>query len=130
MFRQLAIIIGCLAVGEFIVWLTGITIPSSILGMLLLTALLKVGIIKLEWVETCSDFLVKNMGFFFVPPGVALMLYFDIIRAEFIPIVVATVLSTVLVLVATGWTHIITRKVLKRMKRKSTEKVQEANENE
>ena len=25
MFRQLAIIIGCLAVGEFIVWLTGIT---------------------------------------------------------------------------------------------------------
>lgn len=130
MFRQLAIIIGCLAVGEFIVWLTGITIPSSILGMLLLTTLLKVGIVKLEWVETCSDFLVKNMGFFFVPPGVALMLYFDIIRAEFIPIVVATVLSTVLVLVATGWTHILTRKVLKRMKHKSTEKAQEANENE
>lgn len=130
MFRQLAIIIGCLAVGEFIVWLTGITIPSSILGMLLLTTLLKVGIIKLEWVETCSDFLVKNMGFFFVPPGVALMLYFDIIRAEFIPIVVATVLSTVLVLVATGWTHILTRKVLKRMKHKSTEKAREANENE
>lgn len=130
MFRQLAIIIGCLAVGEFIVWLTGITIPSSILGMLLLTALLKVGIVKLEWVETCSDFLVKNMGFFFVPPGVALMLYFDIIRAEFIPIVVATVLSTVLVLVATGWTHILTRKVLKRMKHKSTEKAREANENE
>lgn len=130
MFRQLAIIIGCLAVGEFIVWLTGITIPSSILGMLLLTALLKVGIVKLEWVETCSDFLVKNMGFFFVPPGVALMLYFDIIRSEFIPIVVATVLSTVLVLVATGWTHILTRKVLKRMKHKITEKAQEANENE
>lgn len=130
MFRQLAIIIGCLAVGEFIVWLTGITIPSSILGMLLLTTLLKVGIIKLEWVKTCSDFLVKNMGFFFVPPGVALMLYFDIIRAEFIPIVVATVLSTVLVLVATGWTHILTRKVLKRMKHKSTEKAREANENE
>ena len=69
MFRQLAIIIGCLAVGEFIVWLTGITIPSSILGMLLLTFLLKVKVIKLEWVETISNFLVKNMGFFFVPPN-------------------------------------------------------------
>ena len=39
-FKQLAIIIGCLAVGELIVWLTHVPVPSSILGMLLLTALL------------------------------------------------------------------------------------------
>lgn len=116
MFRQLAIIIGCLAVGEFIVWLTGISVPSSILGMLLLTFLLKTGAIKLEWVETLSNFLVKNMGFFFVPPGVALMLYFDIIKAEILPIVLATAISTTLVLVVTGWTHIVTRKVIKRIK--------------
>ncbi len=116
MFRQLAIIIGCLAVGELIVWLTGTAIPSSILGMLLLTLLLKVKAIKLEWVETISNFLVKNMGFFFVPPGVALMLYFDIIGREIVPIVLATALSTVIVLVVTGWTHILTRKVMKRIK--------------
>ena len=116
MFRQLAIIIGCLAVGEFIVWLTGITIPSSILGMLLLTFLLKVKVIKLEWVETISNFLVKNMGFFFVPPGVALMLYFDIIKAEIGPIVIATATSTIIVLVVTGWTHIATRKIIKEKK--------------
>ncbi|WP_294722116.1 CidA/LrgA family protein [Prevotella sp.] len=118
MFRQLAIIIGCLAVGEFIVWLTGITIPSSILGMLLLTFLLKVKVIKLEWVETISNFLVKNMGFFFVPPGVALMLYFDIIKAEIGPIVIATAISTIIVLVITGWTHIVTRKIIKTIKEK------------
>ena len=41
MFRQLAIIIGCLAVGEFVVWLTGVSVPSSIIGMLLLTTILK-----------------------------------------------------------------------------------------
>lgn len=117
MFRQLAIIIGCLAIGEFIVWLTGITIPSSILGMLLLTFLLKVRIIKLEWVETISNFLVKNMGFFFVPPGVALMLYFDIIKAEIGPIVISTALSTTIVLVVTGWTHIATRKIIKHIKK-------------
>jgi holin-like protein len=116
MFRQLAIIIGCLAVGEFIVWLTGITVPSSILGMLLLTLLLKIKVVKLEWVETISNFLVKNMGFFFVPPGVALMLYFDIIKAEIGPIVLATAISTILVLVVTGWTHIATRKVINRIK--------------
>lgn len=118
MFRQLAIIIGCLAVGEFITWLTGISVPSSIIGMLLLTFLLKVKVIKLEWVETISNFLVKNMGFFFVPPGVALMLYFDIIGKEIVPIVLATTLSTMLVLVVTGWTHITTRKIIKRIKGK------------
>lgn len=118
MFRQLAIIIGCLAVGEFITWLTGISVPSSIIGMLLLTFLLKVKVIKLEWVETISNFLVKNMGFFFVPPGVALMLYFDIIGKEIVSIVLATTLSTMLVLVVTGWTHIMTRKIIKSIKGK------------
>ena len=105
MIRQCFIIFGCLAVGELIVWLTGIAIPSSIIGILLLAALLQTKVVKEEWVKGMSDFLISNMGFFFVPPGVALMLYLDIIKAEFIPIVVATVVSTVLVLIVTGWTH-------------------------
>ena len=93
MIRQCTIIFGCLAVGELIVWLTGISIPSSIIGMLLLTALLQMKVVKLEWVKGMSDFLISNLGFFFVPPGVALMLYFDIIKAELQPIVLATVIS-------------------------------------
>lgn len=105
MIRQCFIIFGCLAFGELIVSLTGISVPSSIIGMLLLATLLQVKAIKLEWVKGMSDFLITNMGFFFVPPGVALMLYLDIIKAELVPIVVATVVSTVLVLVVTGWTH-------------------------
>ena len=110
MIRQCFIIFACLAVGEVIVWLTGITIPSSIIGMLLLTVLLQLRAIKLEWVKGMSDFLISNMGFFFVPPGVALMLYLDLIKAELLPIVVATVVSTVLVLVVTGWIHQISEK--------------------
>ncbi len=105
MIRQCFIIFGCLAIGELVVWLTGITIPSSIIGMLLLAALLQMKVIKEEWVKGMSDFLISNMGFFFVPPGVALMLYLDIIKAEFVPIAVATVVSTILVLIVTGWTH-------------------------
>ncbi|MCQ2207329.1 MAG: CidA/LrgA family protein [Paludibacteraceae bacterium] len=105
MIRQCAILFGCLAAGELVVYLTGIKLPSSIIGMLLLTTLLKVGWIKLEWVKGMSDFLIGNLGFFFIPPGVALMLYFDIIKAQFVPIVVATIVSTAIVLVVTGWTH-------------------------
>jgi len=42
---------------------------------------------------------------------VALMLYFDVIAAEFWPIVIATIVSTALVLVVTGWVHQIVRKI-------------------
>lgn len=103
--RQLAIIFGCLALGEFLIFLTHVPLPSSILGMLLLTLFLKLGVIRLEWVKGISDALVSNIGFFFVPPGVAIILYFDIIRAELVPIITATVISTLLVLAVTGWSH-------------------------
>ena len=110
MIRQCAILFGCLALGELIVYVTGVKLPSSIIGMLLLTLFLKLKWIKLEWVKGLADFLVANLGFFFVPPGVALMLYLDLIKAQFIPIVVATVISTLLVLIVTGWVHQITSK--------------------
>lgn len=104
------VLFGCLALGDFLVWITGVHLPGSIIGMLLLTAFLQMGFVKLRWVKSISDFLVGNMGFFFVPPGVALMLYFDVIAAEFWPIVTATIVSTVLVLVVTGHVHQIVRR--------------------
>ena len=116
MIRQLAILFGCLALGELIITLTHIPLPSSILGMLLLTLLLKLKVIRLEWVRSISDFLVTNIGFFFVPPGVAIMLYFDIIKAQFVPIVTASVVSTVLVLAVTGWVHQINGRTVKHEK--------------
>lgn len=110
MIRQCAVLFGCLALGELLVSVTGVKLPSSIIGMLLLAFFLKVGWVKLNWVQGLSDFLVANLGFFFVSPGVALMLYFDVIEAQFWPIVIATVVSTMLVLVVTGWIHQIVRK--------------------
>jgi len=111
MIRQCFILFGCLALGELTVYLTEIKLPSSIIGMLLLTLFLKLGWVKLKWVKGMSDFLVANLGFFFVPPGVALMLYFDIISAQFWPIAIASIISTVLVLVVTGWVHQLMRKI-------------------
>ena len=110
MIRQCAVLFGCLALGELIVFLTDVKLPSSIIGMLSLALFLKLGWVKLKWVQGLSDFLVANLGFFFVPSGVALMLYFDIIEAQFWPIVIASVVSTLLVLVVTGWIHQIVRK--------------------
>ena len=111
MIRQCAILFGCRALGELVVFLPDIKLPSSIVGMLLLTLFLKLGWIKLQWVQGLSDFLVAILGFFFVPPGVALMLYFDIIAAQFWPIVIASLVSTLLVLIVTGWVHQLARKI-------------------
>ena len=120
--------------GELIVSLTGMKLPSSIIGMLILTALLKTGIVKLEWVQRLSEFLISNLGFFFVPPGVAIMLYLDLIQKEFLPIILATVASTICVLIATGQSHqlvikiertIIKRNLLRRRKQKNNVKTQE-----
>ena len=112
MIFQCAIVFAFLALGELIVWLTGVKLPSSIIGMLLLTLSLKLGIVRLRHVDLVGNFLVKNLGFFFVPPGVALMLYFDIIKAQWLPIVVASAVSTVLVIVVTGWIHQLSRKFM------------------
>ena len=110
MIRQCFILFGCLALGELAVWLTGVKLPASIIGMLLLTLLLKLKVVKLEWVRGLTDFLIANLGFFFVPPGVALMLYFDLIKAKIVPITLATLLSTIIVLIITGHTHQVVSK--------------------
>ncbi len=114
MIRQGAIIFGCLAVGELIVHFTRVSLPSSIIGMLLLTLLLKTGWIKLAWVKGLADFLVGTLPFYFVPAGVAVMLYFDLIAASFWPIVVASAGSTVIVLIVTGWSHQLIRNFSKK----------------
>lgn len=86
-------------------WATGIALPASIIGMLLLTLSLELKLIKLEWIEELSNFLVSNLGFFFVPAGVAIMKYYGLLVREWLPIAVATVVSTLLVLLVTGRIH-------------------------
>ena len=132
MAKQFFVIFGCLALGEVVVWATGIKLPSSIIGMLLLTFFLKTKIVKLEWVEKLSQFLLANLGFF-VPPGVAIMLYLDVIQKELLPIAMATILSTILVLVVTGHMHQFVVKAERKiiamnMRRKRKEKLEEQDE--
>lgn len=118
MIRQCGLLFVFLALGELFVWLTGTTVPSSIIGMLLLAASLKVGIVKLCQVEQFADFLVHNIGFFFVPAGVGLMRCMGLIADQWWPIVGATVGSTVIIIAVTGWTHQLTRRATRNHGRK------------
>lgn len=110
MILQCLIIFACLAVGELFVMLTGVKFPSSIIGMILLCTLLKIGVVKYEKIKGMANFLISNMGFFFIPPGIALMLYFDIIKVQFWPIVISAFVSTIIVIAVTGWVYQLTNR--------------------
>lgn len=114
MILQFGIILSFLALGEFIVWLTGVPIPSSIIGMLLLTFSLHKGIVKPRHVEKLSNFLVHNLGFFFVPAGVGLMKCLGLISEQWFPIIVSAMGSTIIIIAVTGWVHKLVRKTLSR----------------
>ncbi|MBD5295006.1 MAG: CidA/LrgA family protein [Bacteroides sp.] len=105
MAKQFGIIFGCLALGELLALIPGLNIPGSIWGMLILTLLLERKVVNPSTIKPICKFLISNMAFFFIPPGVALMLYFDLIAAEWLPITVATVVSILLVLLVTGHLH-------------------------
>lgn len=100
---QIGWLLGFWLLGEAIAYLFNWSIPGSIIGMILLTLALEFKLVKLSGVEEVSDFLIRNMAFFFVPPGVGLMVNFDLIADNWLAISVATILSTILVLVVTGF---------------------------
>ena len=63
--RALLVVLGCLALGEATVWILGLKLPGSIVGMALLFAALQAGWVKLSWVGELADILMANLTFVF-----------------------------------------------------------------
>jgi holin-like protein len=103
--RGFLIILAFLGAGIFIADLSGVPIPGSVVGMLMLVVALRIGVVRIEWVRPMAELLLRHMALFFVPPGVAIMLYFDLVVAEWIPIVIAGAVSTIAVMIAVGLIH-------------------------
>jgi holin-like protein len=114
MFVQALLVLFCLLLGEGIVYATGVKIPPSIFGMLLLTLFLKVGIYKVPWIKDLSELLLRYLPLFFVPAGVGIMVYLGKIAQNRVGILIASVVSFLLVLLVTGWTHQVLRNLGKR----------------
>ncbi|MFS2224520.1 CidA/LrgA family protein [Pantoea sp. B65] len=102
--RAFAIIYLCLYAGIAISALLPITIPGSILGMLILFALLASQILPVKWVKPGCHLLIRYMALLFVPISVGVINYTDILSAQFGPIVVSCVVSTLIVLLVVGFT--------------------------
>lgn len=97
------IIFGCLFAGNAIQHLLGIAIPGSIIGMLLLFALLASGVLKVEWIRPGASLFIRHMVFLFVPISVGLMVHFDTLLANIIPIVASVVGGSLIVMLTLGF---------------------------
>lgn len=101
--RGLLIIFAFLFLGEMVARIHGFPIPGNVTGMILIFLALQTGTVRLQWVKMGSDLLLKNMALFFVPPGVGIMLYFDLIGKYWPAIITSTLVSTLLVMWITGY---------------------------
>lgn len=80
-----------------------LAIPGSIVGMLVLFISLQLKLVPLQWVKPTSDLLLKYLALFFVPFGVGLMEYFNLIKNNLMGMLVAIFLSTLFTLWITAW---------------------------
>ncbi|KAA6050757.1 MULTISPECIES: CidA/LrgA family protein [Pantoea] len=101
--RAFTIIYAALYAGIAIAALLPFTIPGSIIGMLLLFLLLGLQILPVRWVKPGCHLLIRYMALLFVPISVGVISYTDVLSAQFGPIVVSCLTSTLMVLVVVGF---------------------------
>ena len=114
--KQFWIILLFCALGEGFRVLLPLPIPASVYGLILLLVALLTGSIKLERVEETADFLVEIMPVMFIPAGVGLLTAWGVLQPIWLPVVVITILTTVIVMVVTGR---VTQFVLRKDRRKT-----------
>ena len=78
-----------------------IAFPPALLGMILLAVLLLAGVIREESVEDACTILIEKMGMLFLPAGISMLLYLDIIKAESIAIFITIIVSSLIILITT-----------------------------
>lgn len=98
---QIGIVFGLYWVSQCVEAVLPVPFPASVISLLLLLALLILRVIKVEHIREKADFLLNNLGFFFVPVSVSIMNYAGIIRENAAAFFTICVVSTVLTFAAT-----------------------------
>lgn len=100
---SLSLIMGALGIGVTIQKFTDVSVPGSVIGMLILFFTLVIGIVKVEWVKPGATLFIRYMILLFVPVSVGLMQHFDLLLANALPILASAVGGTLIVLVSLAW---------------------------
>ena len=91
--KQFGVIFGVCWVSLVIEHYLPFSFPASVIGMILLLLCLLTGFLKIEHVQEKADFLLGNMAFFFVPAGVSIINYFDILKSTVLQLLVSTIVT-------------------------------------
>ncbi len=99
---QFLIILIITFLGEVLHKFIPLPIPASIYGLILMLICLNTKIIKIEQVKDAGNFFLEIMPVMFIPAAVGLITVWKDIAYNIVPILIITILTTVLVMVATG----------------------------
>ncbi|AYA99864.1 CidA/LrgA family protein [Lachnoanaerobaculum umeaense] len=100
--RQFLIILLVSFLGEVLKAILPLPIPASIYGLVIMLALLVSNVVKLEHVEGASMFLIDIMPLMFIPASAGLIDIWPNLKPVLLPIVIITLVSTILVMVVSG----------------------------
>lgn len=99
---QFGIILGMSFLGEVLHALIPLPIPASIYGLVLMLVCLGTKVIKLSQVKIAADFLIDIMPPMFIPAAVGIVVVWADLQEILVPILVITVVSTIVVMACTG----------------------------
>lgn len=89
-------------IGVLIVEWTGIFIPPSIIGLVLLWGLLMLNVINVKLIQEGASFLIAFLTLFFIPATVGVVDYPELLTVSGLLLVLAVFLSTVATIIITG----------------------------
>lgn len=100
--KQFSLIMLVSFLGEILHEVLPFPIPASVYGLILMLLALVTGVIRLEHVREAAAFLIEIMPVMFIPAGVKLMTSWGVLQPVFVPVIVITVVSTIIVMAVTG----------------------------
>lgn len=100
--RQFCIILFLSFLGEMLRAILPLPVPASVYGLVLMLFALCAGVLKPEQVSGAADFLIEIMPVMFIPAAVGLLDSWSFLQPVWIPVLLITVLTTVLVMAVTG----------------------------
>ena len=115
--RQIGIIFTVCWLSILVEKILPVAFPASVIGMILLFICLFTGALKIEHIQEKADFLLENMAFFFVPAGVSIINYFDVLKSTWIQLVIICVISTIVTFAVTAWSVRLTIRLIERRKK-------------
>ena len=100
--KQFSIILFISFLGEMLHALIPFPIPASVYGLVILLTALCTGIMKVGQVRETALFLVEIMPIMFIPVAVGLLDSWPALYPVCIPVILITLITTVLVMAVTG----------------------------